>query len=198
MDRCYALEGDAGSTEDHGLAGKSIGVVLTYNLPGFWANYLQYESKAESQLGVKLVPKEWPDFPANSLGFILTAEAAAAFDELTVTKRDKLLTSNSWASRFRLHRFVPAVEYIQANRARTLLIREMDRLFEDMDIYMDSHLGITNLTGHPELVLPDGFREDGTPYSVSFTGKLFGEPKLLCLAHQYQQATGHHLKHPEL
>jgi Asp-tRNA(Asn)/Glu-tRNA(Gln) amidotransferase A subunit family amidase len=165
---------------------------------------IQYKRSYESALNtlkklcVDLVPKKWPDFPVNALGFILTAEAAAAFDELTVSKRDRELTSNAWASRFRLHRFVPAVEYIQANRARTLLIQEMDRLFEDMDLYMDSHLGITNLTGHPEVVLPNGFRENGTPYSVSFTGKLFGESKLLCLAHHYQQATGHHLKHPEL
>jgi len=150
------------------------------------------------KLGVTLVPRAWPDFPAGSLGFILTAEAAAAFDELTMSKRDELLTSNAWAGLFRQHRFVPAVEYIQANRARTLLIGEMDRFFEDIDVYLGSHLGITNLTGHPEVVIPNGFRPDGTPYSVNFTGRLYGEPELLALAHRVQEAAGHHLKHPEL
>lgn len=149
-------------------------------------------------LGVKLVPFEIPQFPSSSLNFILTTEAAAAFDELTYTKRDSELTSNSWARSFRQHRFVPGVEYIQANRARTMLMHEMDKLFDDIDMYVGSNLGITNLTGHPEVVIPNGFRDNGTPYPISFTGKLFGEAEILALAHKYQQATGHHLKRPKL
>ncbi|MFC1556848.1 amidase family protein [candidate division KSB1 bacterium] len=147
-------------------------------------------------LGVELRPIELPEFPTNSLSFILSTEAAAAFDQLTLTKNDNEI--NTWGGTFRQHRFVPGVEYIQANRARTLLMQETDKLFEEIDLFVGSSLGLTNLTGHPEVVLPNGFRDDGTPYSISFTGKLFGESEILAIAHQYQEATGHHLKHPNL
>jgi hypothetical protein len=97
---------------------------------------------------------------------------------------------------------VPAVEYLRANRARTVLMQEMETLFHDVDLYVGGNdLVITNLTGHPTVVLPNGFRErDGLklPTSITFTGRLFGETELLAVAHAYQQATGHHLQTPPL
>ena len=77
-------------------------------------------------MGVNLIPVELPKLPYGAMVPLLTAEAAAAFDDLTMSGRDKLLTEQGpedWPNAFRVARFYPAVEYIQANRARTLAIR---------------------------------------------------------------------------
>jgi len=156
--------------------------------------------------GIRLVPFELPDFPVGALSFILNAEAAAAFDELTRSNRDDLLVrqiKDAWPNTFRQNRFVPAVEYIQANRARSILMRKMAEVMEEVDVYVcppygGNNLLLTNLTGHPCVVLPNGFRENGTPTSITFNGKLFGEAQLLAVAKAYQDATGYHLKHPPL
>ena len=151
--------------------------------------------------GIELIPVGLPQVP--DIRFILNAEAAAAFDALTLSNEDDLMVrqiKNAWPNAFRTARFIPAVEYIQANRLRSLLIAEMDQLFTDIDVlvtpsWRGSNLLITNLTGHPQVVLPNGFR-NGRPTSLSFTGKLFGEAKLLAFAKFYQNLTDHHLKHP--
>jgi len=160
--------------------------------------------KLES-IGIRLIPVELPDFPARDISFILSAESGAAFDELTRSNRDDLLvrqTSGAWPNSFREARFIPAVEYIQANRARTLLMKEMQKMVEDFDVYVAPPFGgnslITNLTGHPVAVVPNGFTERGTPTSITFTGKLYGEDKVLAVAKAYQEATDFHLKHPKL
>jgi len=95
------------------------------------------------------------------------------------------------------------VEYIQANRIRFLLIQEMARLFEKVDLYVApslevNNLLLTNLTGHPCVVVPNGFTPEGTPTSITFIGKLFDEGTLLAFAKAYQDATDYHLKHPQL
>jgi Asp-tRNA(Asn)/Glu-tRNA(Gln) amidotransferase A subunit family amidase len=109
---------------------------------------------------------------------------------------------NSWPGIFRLGQFVPAVEYLRANRIRRLLMEEMKQLMSGIDLYVEGDdLGLTNLTGHPTVVLPNGFRKRGdveTPTSMTFTGRLYGETELLAVAHAYQQLTGHHLKHPPM
>jgi len=160
--------------------------------------------KLES-IGIRLIPVELPDFPARDISFILSAESGAAFDELTRSNRDDLLvrqTSGAWPNSFREARFIPAVEYIQANRARTLLMEEMQKMVDDFDVYVAPPFGgnslITNLTGHPVAVVPNGFTERGTPTSITFTGKLYGEDKVLAVAKAYQEATDFHLKHPKL
>ena len=154
-------------------------------------------------LGYELIPIELPPMP--ELGIILSAEAAAAFDELTRNGNDDQMVRQirrAWPNVFRAARFIPAVEYIQANRLRTQLIAQMDQVFQQVDVYVhpswaSSSLGITNYTGHPCVVLPNGFR-DGRPTSISFTGKLFGEAELLRLAKDFQDATNFHKQHPEL
>jgi hypothetical protein len=99
---------------------------------------------------------------------------------------------------------VPAVEYIRANRIRTLLMREMEEKLKGIDVYVTpsfvgDNIGLTNLTGHPAVVLPNGFRtSDGTPTSINFVGRLFGETELLAVAHTYQEATSFHLERPRL
>jgi Asp-tRNA(Asn)/Glu-tRNA(Gln) amidotransferase A subunit family amidase len=160
--------------------------------------------KILDSLGVELIPVELPDLPVDALSFILSAEAGAAFDELTRTGRDDELVrqiENAWPNEFRQSRTIPAVEYIQANRVRTLVMREMDRMLEGLDCWVSpsfggSNLLLTNLTGHPSAVVPNGFRSDGTPTSITFNGRLFGEPQILALARAYQEATGFHRRHP--
>ncbi len=162
--------------------------------------------EALRSLDLDLMPVALPDLPVSALSFILSAEAAAAFDELTRSGRDDLLVrqvEQAWPNVFRQARTIPAVEYIQANRVRTLLIREMERLMAGVDVYVaptfgGDHLLLTNLTGHPAVTLPNGFRADGTPTSITFTGRLFGEAELLAVARAYQDATGHHLARPPI
>ncbi len=157
-------------------------------------------------LGVKLIPVELPDIPYDAMRFILTAEAAAAFDDLTRSNRDNLLvqqTRGDWANTFRTARFIPAVEYINANRLRSRAIVEWDKLMSTVDVIVSPtsaanlpQLVATDLTGHPAVILPNGFRPDGTPVSLTFLGGLFEEAKLLAVAHAYQQATGFHRVRP--
>jgi len=157
-------------------------------------------------MGLDLVPLELPDYPIEAMGFILTVEAAAAFDELTRSNRDDLMVrqiKNAWPNRFREARTVPAVEYIQANRLRTLVIEAMRERLSNVDVYLSpswegQNLLLTNLTGHPAVVLPNGLRAEGTPSSITFVGRLYAEDKLLSLAKAYQDATSFHLKHPVL
>ncbi len=158
------------------------------------------------RLGADLVPIELPKYPTSAISFILSAEAGAAFDELTRDGKDDTMVrqiTNAWPNEFRLSRFIPAVEYIQANRIRYLIIQEMAKLMDDIDVYVapslvGDNLLLTNLTGHPCVVLPNGFSKEGTPTSISFIGKLFGEAELLAVAKKYQDATTFHLKHPKL
>jgi Asp-tRNA(Asn)/Glu-tRNA(Gln) amidotransferase A subunit family amidase len=187
----------------------------------------RYEQAALDKLramGVNLIPVELPKLPYDAMVPLLTAEAAAAFDELTMSGRDSLLTEQGiedWPNAFRTARFYPAVEYIQANRARMLAIRQLSALFEQVDIIVtpstDTQLIATNLTGHPALILPNGLRGDdapkppsvddgdhddiggpGTPVSLTFLAGHYQDAKLAAFAHAYQQATGFHKPHPKL
>ncbi len=156
------------------------------------------------ELGVDLIPIELPDYPVEALSFILTAEAAAAFDELTRSGRDDLMVRqirDAWPNVFRSARFIPAVEYIQANRVRHMVIQEMQKL--DVDVYLAPTFGgnnllLTNLTGHPCIVLPNGFNEEGSPVSISFIGRLFEEGTLLAVAGAYQDVTDFHKRRPPM
>jgi Asp-tRNA(Asn)/Glu-tRNA(Gln) amidotransferase A subunit family amidase len=159
------------------------------------------ELKVLRRLGLSLVPISVPsDYPVQAVTLMLGTEAAAAFDEFT--RKHVTEGLNSWPGSFRQGQFVPAVEYLRAARVRTLLMRAMARLFEDVDLYVGGNdLAITNLTGHPTAVLPDGFRDRNGrefPGSITFTGRLYDESTLLAVANAYQQAVGTHLKRPPL
>jgi Asp-tRNA(Asn)/Glu-tRNA(Gln) amidotransferase A subunit family amidase len=155
-------------------------------------------------LGADLIPIELPGLPVNDLSFILSAEAAAAFDELTRSNKDDLLVrqvKNAWPNVFRSARFIPAVEYINANRLRYVMIQEMQKIMDNIDIYVapsweGDNLLLTNLTGHPCVVIPNGFSDAGTPTSISFTGRLFDEGRLIAFAKRYQDSEKFHLIHP--
>jgi len=158
------------------------------------------------ELGANPIEVELPDLPVDAMQIILSVEAAAAFDELTRSNRDDLLVrqvKNAWPNLFRSSRLIPAVEYIQANRLRTVLIGRMAELMADIDLYVSptfegDNLLLTNLTGHPCVVLPNGFNEDGEPTSITFIGRLYQEATLLAVAERYQDATDFHTKHPPL
>jgi Asp-tRNA(Asn)/Glu-tRNA(Gln) amidotransferase A subunit family amidase len=159
-------------------------------------------------LGINLIPVELPDLPYDAMRIILTAEAAAAFDELTRSDRDKEMVQQGrfdWPNTFRTARFIPAVDYVNANRVRSSAIRAWDELMQKVDVIVTptgavglTQLVATNLTGHPAVILPNGFRDDGTPVSLTFLGGLFEEAKLLAVAKAYQEATKFHLARPTI
>ncbi len=157
-------------------------------------------------LGVELRPTELPSMDVGPLSLILNVEAAAAFDELTRTSEDDQLTrqtEHAWPNIFRHTRLTPAVEYVQATRLRTVVMRQMADTMSDLDAYVvPTFVGknslLTNLTGHPAVCVPNGFRKNGTPTSIEFVGALYEEGKLLALAHAYQDATRLHLARPPL
>ena len=158
------------------------------------------------RMGIHLIDIDLPDVPYDAMRIILSAEAAAAFDELTRSGRDKELVQQGkfdWPNSFRTSRFIPAVDYVNANRVRTMAIQQWDDLMRKVDVIVTptgaanlSQLVATNLTGHPAVIVPNGFRDDGTPVSLTFLGGLFEEAKVLAVAKAYQDATGFHLRHP--
>jgi Asp-tRNA(Asn)/Glu-tRNA(Gln) amidotransferase A subunit family amidase len=154
--------------------------------------------------GAKPEPLELPDFPTDAINFILAAEAAAAFDDLTRGKGIDALTEQgpaAWPNVFRTSRFIPAVEYIRAQRARTLLVRKMDTLMTQYDVFLEpargASLPITNLTGHPAVCLKAGFT-GGVPQSLMITGRLYDEATVLRVALAYERATKWHTMNPTL
>jgi Asp-tRNA(Asn)/Glu-tRNA(Gln) amidotransferase A subunit family amidase len=158
------------------------------------------------RLGATLIPIELPKIPVGAIAIMLSAESAAAFDDLTRSGKDDLMVrqiKNAWPNSFRSSRLIPAVEYIRASRVRQLLIQEMKEIMNSVDVYLSpslegSSLLLTNLTGHPCVVVPSGFTDGGTPVSITFTGRLFDEGTLLSVAKKYQDATDHHRRHPRL
>jgi Asp-tRNA(Asn)/Glu-tRNA(Gln) amidotransferase A subunit family amidase len=152
-------------------------------------------------LGVQVIPFDLPEVAIEAIDFIRYAETAAAFDDLTRSGRLREVEHGPEQSprpaEIRPARFIPAVEYIQANRYRMRVMEQMDRAMSGLDLFIGADLMLTNRTGHPVISLPNGFFE-GSPTGLQLTGKLFGEPELLLLAHVFQSRTDHHLRHPQL
>ena len=159
------------------------------------------------KMGAALIPVELPkDMPIGELRFILSAEAAAAFELLTRSNEDEKLVrqiENAWPNVFRSARLIPAVEYIQANRHRYQLIQEMHRIMTDIDVLISPTFGnnqllISNLTGHPCVVMPNGFNDNGSPTSISLLGNIYDEATILSVGILYQNLTSFHKQHPEM
>ena len=156
-------------------------------------------------VGANLEPIEMPKFSTAALRIILVAEAATAFDDLTRSGGVNQLSGQDpgdWPNTFRSSRFIPAVEYIRAQRARTLLMRQMDELMAKWDVFVSPAPGsasllITNLTGHPAVCVPCGFPK-GLPQSLMFTGRLYEEGSPLRVAQAYERATNWHTMHPKM
>ena len=159
-------------------------------------------------LGADIKAVDFPDstaMPTNYVGIILNAESAAAFDELTRTNRDDLIERQDkgfWPNSFRAARLVPAVEYINANRYRYNLCKTINELMKDYDVvivpsFAGRQLSITNLTGHPVVVMPMGFSQNGSPLSITLIGNLYDEATILAAAKAYQDKTDFNKKRPE-
>ena len=152
-------------------------------------------------------PLELPDLPAaEMMSVILMAEAGAAFDAFSRGDLDDQLvrqTRDAWPNVFRQSRLVPAVEYVMANRVRALAQRRMAALMEEVDVIVaptfgGAALALTNLTGHPQVVVPSGFLPNGRPVSVTFIAGLYREDLALALAGAYQAVTDWHRQTPPL
>jgi len=157
-------------------------------------------------LGIDIQPVSFPDeYPAWAMTIILASEASAAFDEMTRSGKDTLMVRQdrgAWPNYFRSARFIPASEYVNANRIRTKLIRVLDQTLKEYDVVVapsfSGQLVMTNLTGHPCLVLPNGFNENGSPTSITFLANYMDEASLIALGEAFQAATDYDDKHPPM
>lgn len=160
------------------------------------------------KLGAEITAVDFPDsaiYPFNIMEPVINAESAAAFDELTRSNRDDLIRRQDkgfWPNSFRTARFVPAVEYINANRHRSVLIEKLNAFTKQYDVIITptfggSQLSMTNLTGHPVVVFPVGFTQNGLPTSITLLGNLYDEATILAVAKAFQDNTEFNKKHPE-
>ncbi|MGQ0738845.1 MAG: amidase [Bacteroidota bacterium] len=159
-------------------------------------------------LGANVKPVNFPDsvmYPVNIVSIILNAESAAAFDELTRNNKDDLIERQDrdfWPNSFRAARTIPAVEYINANRQRSLLCQKMNDFMKNYDVlivptFAGRQLSMTNLTGHPVVCMPIGFNQNGSPLSITLVGNLYDEATILAAARAFQDKTDFNKKHPE-
>ena len=157
-------------------------------------------------LGATLIPVKLPEqFPSMAMSIMLEAEAAAAFSDVTLTKLDTMMVRQekiAWPNIFRQARFIPAVEYIQASRIRTQLIAAFMDIFKKVDVIVcptwgGNQLLMTNLTGHPALLISNGFGKDGMPTSITFIADWYKEADLLLVGSTYQKKAQFYKKHPE-
>ncbi len=177
-------------------------------------------------LGVTMTPIDIPEWP-----YYVTAhgvEMAVFFDELVRSGRAELLGRQTRADSFRAARLIPAVEYLQFQRARMMMMMQLAEATSGVDVYLvprgprrprggrgggagaeaptepppfnagRNASNMANYARHPALAVPNGFNENGLPSSMTFFAKPFGESELLAVAKAYQDATEHHLKHPDL
>ncbi len=152
--------------------------------------------------GASLTPVALPESPAAEIYALLNAEAGAMFDELVRSGGINQLADkgvNGRANQLRASRFIPAVDYIRAQRVRTLLLREMNQVFERVDAFLapssSASVTMTNLTGHPAITLPAGFNGD-LPVGLMVTGPLFREDVVLRVAAAFERATDWHARRP--
>ncbi len=164
--------------------------------------------KALREHGITISPMILPDtdvYKFDLIGLVIGAEAAAAFDEFTRIGLDDQMTRQTrfdWPNYFRVSRLIPAVEYVNANRHRSILMQKMNEAMEPWDVIItpsfgNRQLAITNLTGHPALCMPIGFNKQGLPNSITFLSNLFREEELVKLGTFFQSVTEHDEKHPD-
>ena len=183
-----------------------IGVLAHDQNPDFYSENDQNTLSLLKSQGYDLVEKKLPEnIPTEALGFILQAEAAAAFDFLTQSNQDSLMVrqiDNAWPNVFRAAQLIPTVAYIQANRLRYELTLQFNELMSDIDVLVapsfSQQLLMTNLTGHPCVVIPNGSYADENPGSITLLGNHFDEASILSLARFLQEITPYDKEHPDL
>jgi len=166
---------------------------------------------AYRKLGVELIPVNFPDsgvYNFNIMDIVISAECAAAFDEFTRNNIDDEMTQQGkgdWPNSFRVSRLMSAVEYINANRHRFLLMQKVNEAMKDIDVLIcptrssGNQGAITNLTGHPVVCMPTGFdKRFNLPTSITLIGKLYDEATILAAAKAYQDATQWDKMHPPM
>lgn len=164
--------------------------------------------KAFREQGIEVQPMYLPDtdiYKFDIIGLVIGAEAAAAFDEFTRVGLDDQMTRQTrydWPNYFRVSRMIPAVEYVNANRHRSVLMQKMNQAMQEYDVVItpsfgNRQLAITNLTGHPALCMPIGFTKQGTPNSITLLANLFREEELVTVGSFFQKITDHDEKHPD-
>jgi Asp-tRNA(Asn)/Glu-tRNA(Gln) amidotransferase A subunit family amidase len=200
------------------LRGERIGYLAdAFAAAGEWHDANQAVLATLQSLGAELVPIALPPVSLPALRIIYDVEEAAAFDDLTLSGAvDDLIAPqpSNWANSMRAARFIPAVEYIQANRLRTLLIRDLEQTLAaaNAEVWIapqgaSANLVITNLTGHPTVCAPAGFapvkdqpadspRRNAT--SITFNARLYRDDRALAVAHAFQQATDWHRRRPPI
>lgn len=169
-------------------------------------------------LDITLIPFRLPDMPLNAIGGIFGVESAAAFDEFVHSRRDEQLGIKARGDRWRASHFIPAVEYLQAQRVRGLIMRQLAEATAPFDAYVApyldlrkpsslvqpstslimQHFSAANLCGCPCIIVPNGFTSNHTPTGITFLSRPYLETELLTLAKAYQDATPWHLQHPVL
>ncbi len=164
------------------------------------------------KMGIELIPVNFPDsgiYNFNIMDVVIGVECAAQFDEMTRLNIDDELTRQTkydWPNQFRTARFVPAVEYINAQRHRTVLMQQVNEVISKYDAIICPSRGvegnqaaITNLTGHPVVCVPTGFDSKyNLPTGITFVGNLYDEGTILNIAKAYQQQTNWNKQHPAL
>ena len=164
--------------------------------------------KALREQGIEVQPMYLPDtdvYKFDIIGLVIGAEAAAAFDEFTRVGLDDQMTRQTrydWPNYFRVSRMIPAVEYVNANRHRSILMQKLNQAMQEYDVIItpsfgNRQLAITNLTGHPALCMPIGFTKQGTPNSITLLANLFREEELVTVGSFFQKITDHDEKHPD-
>ncbi|MCU1328112.1 MAG: Amidase [Bryobacterales bacterium] len=177
------------------------------------------------KLGVKLVPVNVPEGSADAAGF--NAESGAFFDELIRSGRDKQMSNPPRANSFRTSRLLPAVEYLRSQRLRSMMMAKLAEATADVDVYVvpvntggggigrggagrgpgstgfqqgaaGRHFNMANTAGYPAISVPHGFLESGSPAALTFYGQPFKDTEVIALAKAYQDASGFHLKRPNL
>lgn len=162
-------------------------------------------------LGASFIPVKLPEHASVPFRVIQWSEMNAALKDPFHTRPDELIRQDRIVNMNGV-RLLPASDYLDANRVRSLLMREMARIMSEVDVYVAPfdyadytpnpvatlNTAVTNLTGQPAVILPHGFNEKGQPTSLTFVGRVFGDAETLALAKAYQDATDWHLKHPPL
>jgi Asp-tRNA(Asn)/Glu-tRNA(Gln) amidotransferase A subunit family amidase len=166
-------------------------------------------------LGVNLREMNLPSLPITATNLASAfVEISSVWDEMVRSGQDIQLTrqdADHIGNLCRTTQTMPAIEYVRANRIRTLLMEAMAKVMADLDVYVapqsriddpfvstNLNLWLTNLTGHPAVVVPNGFARGGKPTGITFIGNLYDEGRLLALAKAYQDATEFHTKHPSV